>query len=1132
MNARTRPDAGHRGTMLILVLCASLVAVRVAGFEEDFEAAALTGWEFSGTPQLVRGVLGGPDNQAVELDQKPGTSIKRTDLQVAPGPDGVITVRWKFKYRWEAGHANIYVHFSQEPHPAQSLVWLYVPASTGNLGVHNYDGAKYARLNSCRADAEYEFIDILHTKDNRHDLIIVATGERGPRIVARHENLPLATTTAVWDPDQPLRRVSVGTGADGEEFSYWVDDIRVTAGAPGADQLPPRLTPVSYRQPPERLVWIEGETCTDHNWVEGPAYHCWTFGYHGIHGGVLDLATWQPPPPDGYTATFEVPVPEDERYTIYYLGRSVYLASPFSWRIDANPTQRYPPADGTFRSGVVAATSNQKYAVIRLGDVDLQAGPHTLRVTVSEPCTDSLPYYAQQIDALLLSRARPEAVLQEGVPPPPRDAAAVALHRRQELWSAEDVAEDRQEIDGGENGVPLAVWAGDFLGGTGGATRPAAEQATPDGETPGGNGHGIELALDPATAGLRRVSVAGTGAAIAADSPPAPFLRTRRRSGRWETTVGKPDWTRNEDGQECRLRGPGFDAVLHFSRRARPAEAIIRLRLRNTGTDPIDAVEWNLLRNVAVGGDFQDDVWIAGSHRLPATELGAWKSMISPTFKFDWVCVHDRDAAFYAYFEDRAGLDTRILYRGHGPGTEGGAIRFQKYPRIEPETEWEAPLLVLGAYGQGDWRPAADRFRQWWESWARHPHIPDWFKAIGGMTYGCRVRGWGWSAHDTVESAVKFNLERHTECRAATGIETFHSGDWLPHKTEGWYPENYILSHNELLYMRNVIRGSKRDGARYSIYTNPLMFSRVVPQFDTVGRRLAARAADGTPYFTEHTHRHHPTALPFPGEEYARHFTEWLTPVVLLTGVDILYLDQLGAVPSHLDYSTTTGHRHYGEWVCASARFCEIVAESLQQRRPDLAFGIEGASPLQQQFATFALLVYGDNPSQILRYVFPRQIHFVGSINPDQDAYQREAVTRALLTGLPLYYHSGGTPETVSLIRDVLSLKKRADPGLYQCRYRDTLGFNRLEGVQASVFVHEDGSLRIPFLRSETGAEQEKAVVSLDTTALTSLRLRQAECRTCENPAAVVPIVLDTGAGTTLTFTLPETRAGIVSLRP
>ena len=389
MNARTRPDAGHRGTMLILVLCASLVAVRVAGFEEDFEAAALTGWEFSGTPQLVRGVLGGPDNQAVELDQKPGTSIKRTDLQVAPGPDGVITVRWKFKYRWEAGHANIYVHFSQEPHPAQSLVWLYVPASTGNLGVHNYDGAKYARLNSCRADAEYEFIDILHTKDNRHDLIIVATGERGPRIVARHENLPLATTTAVWDPDQPLRRVSVGTGADGEEFSYWVDDIRVTAGAPGADQLPPRLTPVSYRQPPERLVWIEGETCTDHNWVEGPAYHCWTFGYHGIHGGVLDLATWQPPPPDGYTATFEVPVPEDERYTIYYLGRSVYLASPFSWRIDANPTQRYPPADGTFRSGVVAATSNQKYAVIRLGDVDLQAGPHTLRVTVSEPCADT-----------------------------------------------------------------------------------------------------------------------------------------------------------------------------------------------------------------------------------------------------------------------------------------------------------------------------------------------------------------------------------------------------------------------------------------------------------------------------------------------------------------------------------------------------------------------------------------------------------------------------------------------------------------------------------------------------------------------------------------------------------------------
>ena len=92
---------------------------------------------------------------------------------------------------------------------------------------------------------------------------------------------------------------------------------------------------VTYRTPPRCLVWLEGEDCVDHNWVDGPQRNCWAFGWAGVHGGVLDLASWRLPKEGAYTARLPFELAESGDYVLYFLGRVPgMLASPFTWRVD------------------------------------------------------------------------------------------------------------------------------------------------------------------------------------------------------------------------------------------------------------------------------------------------------------------------------------------------------------------------------------------------------------------------------------------------------------------------------------------------------------------------------------------------------------------------------------------------------------------------------------------------------------------------------------------------------------------------------------------------------------------------------------------------------------------------------
>ncbi len=141
-------------------------------------------------------------------------------------------------------------------------------------------------------------------------------------------------------------------------------------------------------------------------------------------------------------------------------------------------------------------------------------------------------------------------------------------------------------------------------------------------------------------------------------------------------------------------------------------------------------------------------------------------------------------------------------------------------------------------------------------------------------------------------------------------------------------------------------------------------------------------------------------ALPFPNAQSAKRYLEYVEKAVLAGHPDMLYLDQLGAVPAHLDFAPQRHrHRHYGEWTAGSTGFLRVVTQYLRPRRPDLVFYIECPNPAQQQYANLSM--YGT--TQVLRYVFPTYYGIFGSYGDIEPERAHRYAGQALLTGEPPY---------------------------------------------------------------------------------------------------------------------------------
>jgi len=871
----------------------------------------------------------------------------------------------------------------------------------------------------------------------------------------------------------------------------------------------------------------------------------------------LDLASWRLPKEGFYYARFPFDLPEAEEirhppsairhpeYVLYYLGRIPgCLASPIEWSIDDGPAAEVVAPDGWNAPGQLTQTEWFKYGVIRLGTFTAGPGRHTVTITVRKVAYDWIEHlYSQQIDALGI--APTSWPVEPAAPPDPR--------RKPGDWTPEPQTPRQPTLDT-PGSHPLVI-----------------------------RSNNLELRISPTNAGIRGILLQGERRPsaishqpsaishrwtipLALSSPAGPLLKVDFRDGSAQDGGRVVKVVKGPHQVALHCRNAGVEAVLTFSaetrdldglaQRPRPDDASageIRLvaQITNRAQTPI----WRVRLLVAGGGgevpssasgegwgggglglhgDAADDTWIVAQDILPPEQVVGYQRRISPCrFSFDWVCVHDATATFYALFEDRQLLDTEVEFGRAGSGDprptgredRGGphgplaTLAFAKFPRIRPGETWTSPPLVLGAYRGGDWHRAGDRFSRWWYGWARSPRIPAWLTRLGGMTLGFDVHG---------EKALENNRALLEATRKGSGITAYHGASWISDTTECWYPVQYHLSPDQLRRLREVTDALRQMGGRTSIYTNALMFSRASPAFELWGRDLATVANDGRLWFTEHHTHHHPMALPYPNERWAVHYVQVMEEAVLLGRPDLLYIDQLGAVPAHLDFDPDRhGHLHYGEWTAGSVRFLRTVQEQLCSRYPDLATYVECPTPALLQYTHLSM--YGTTP--VLRYVFPTYRGFVGPYRVVEPPAALDLARTALLTGEPLLLLDARLEQAEEAIRQAIRglilLKQRVDPRLYRARYRDTVGLTVPDGIRASVFGAH-GRLFVPFVRVKEGAAGR---LVCDPAALEVQVEGKARVFSVKAPDQPRPFSASRAANGSLEIPVPSDEAGVIEVR-
>ncbi len=837
---------------------------------------------------------------------------------------------------------------------------------------------------------------------------------------------------------------------------------------------------ISYKTPPKCLIWMQGEDCTDHNWIEGPSYHSWIYEWTPIHGGVLDLASWRLPKEGEYYARFKFNVPETGEYVVYFLGRHGVMASPFEWSVDNGKPVEIP--GGIYDiPGTLALTNKYKHVLLKLGTFNGNAGTHTLKISVKKTVDDwGHSMFSQQIDAIGIAPASwtPEAA----TPPAPKRPGTGN-------WAPPGRTPAHPTLDNSK--------------------RPSIKLISKM----------MECEISPVNGGIRKFTLRnGLKRTVLASSKLASaFLKVDFRDNAVQDSgrVEHVNTTKNTVTLYCTNKS--LKTRIHFW--ARPSgEIAVSADITNLAKSPIWRTDWQVSSGIGINGDTSNDTWhVAQSVDSPQNSIGLRKAMSPRSFAFDWMCMTDDTASFYAMFEDRKTLDTEITYGREAKSGSTGTVVFSKFPRILTNQVWEAPSLVFGAYAGGDWHKAADKFSTWWYSWAKTPAMPNWVKSIGGMTLGM-------SFYE--DNALQSNKAMLEKTRLATDISWYHGAGWIRGTTECWYPEQMYPSNEEIRSFRQVTDDMRQNGGRSSIYTNTLMLSRATSEYELWGRDLTTTSFEGDPWFSEHDAHHHPMALPYPNEVWAERYCQIMEKPVMMGRPDMLYMDQLGAVPSHIDFDPDKHHhKNYGEWTTGSAKFLEVVRKKFVGSNKDLATCIETPNPVLMQQVN--LSISGTN--EVFRYVFPTYYGLYGGYE-GVDAIESLKRTRgALLTGEPVLLvdsvQANAIPDILKKIHEIVALKRKVDPLLYEARYRENEGLRVSGGIQASVFKGKD-RVYIAFAGDSTSGS-----IVLDMSKL-GLKLKgKARLAAAGSDGEFVAIQLTTKPGGIFEYQSNGVHAGIVEIR-
>jgi len=507
---------------------------------------------------------------------------------------------------------------------------------------------------------------------------------------------------------------------------------------------------------------------------------------------------------------------------------------------------------------------------------------------------------------------------------------------------------------------------------------------------------------------------------------------------------------RQENGLCLRYRYPqgiGVDFIARFNP---DGTCTWSLAIDNQSALEVCAVGFPRINGLRVGPGYADDTllwpqsWVQIVRNPVETNV---PSNLGLMLRF--MDLWDKEAGFYLANYDRELYHTSYTCPNYDATSL--AASWTRYVTVKPGGRFEGLQVCLGAH-RGDWHWAADRYREWAQSWMSKPPNPPW-------TVECH----GWSTYPSnLLPCEGFDFYSKFRQWKEIGLGRYLGANRV--QLDG--PINYVGTMHGTCPLwgteeqfRDQCEDIREHGGHVNTYFNWYRFSPA----KVADKRLAGfcprswMPPDVTyptvEWYKENTLRGYLGESPpvgnirteiamCPGSKGWREYQfQWLRRYVENYLCDGMYYDQIMHAPGTCKW---LGHQHanVGDFRRASIQTLHEMNEMMRKRNPHFANSGELASGVMGQEIQFHMVSGVLNRTEVFRYTFPDYLLLDGGWNGGTAEY---------FGGEDRYHHifiTGCRFEQVprnEFGRRMVALRQKTGQMLYRAQFLDTVGLTILD---------------------------------------------------------------------------------------
>ncbi|MFB6295469.1 MAG: DUF6259 domain-containing protein [Halobacteriales archaeon] len=431
----------------------------------------------------------------------------------------------------------------------------------------------------------------------------------------------------------------------------------------------------------------------------------------------------------------------------------------------------------------------------------------------------------------------------------------------------------------------------------------------------------------------------------------------------------------------------------------------------------------------------------------------------------------DGDAGWAVY-----AFDETCTYKEFSLGGDAALVSVSYFCFLEPGESGRIPTTVLKLYS-GTWHSAADRYREWFDSWARPPARSDLLEQLPYVYEWFLI-----DQHDASEAGTE-TLKKYGDYGdkiseiADRGYDAVWLVSWHDRGLDTDFPEfdvTEVIGYDELADMTDVM---KNHGLQVGFYFNARLANAESDVY-TANNHWAVDPRRTVDISEQYFEEHHVLCPGAPGR--IDHLVERIEFVVTELGADFVFLDQIGAAPAHLCFDERHDHETPATaWIEGYEELLARVHEVGRRHNSGFWVFIEGAWDAIGQFVdmqmggVWSIHPDGDPCHEIYRYTFPD--HYMGDEN--MNASERDPV---FLGGVPMRRGDPATSRT-TLYRNTLA----------ESDFMDDVGLTYdADDVSAKWHRADDAAIIVVQNRTPDGITTE---IALDSSELPQSRIQTLE---------------------------------------